>query len=309
MKLLYFFESIRNPVLDAFFSFITHLGSEAAFLAIALFIYWCVNKKAGYYLLFTGFLGITLNQFLKLAFKVERPWVRDKNFTIVESARADAGGYSFPSGHTQNAVGIFGSIGLFFRKKIWVVCLSLSAILLTAVSRMYLGVHTPLDVLVSIALGILLVFLVYPIISKAFENEKAMYILTFITIAIVSAYLCYVEFYSFPADIDPENYKSGLKNAYSLLGAVLAFPLIYFFDKKYVKFDTKATVSVQIIKLSLGLAIALALKSVLKAPLNAIFSGHNIAHAIRYFVLVIFAGVVWPMTFRFFKKIQSKNNL
>jgi len=174
---------------------------------------------------------------------------------------------------------------------------------------MYLGVHTPLDVLVSIALGILLVFLVYPIISKAFENEKAMYILTFITIAIVSAYLCYVEFYSFPADIDPENYKSGLKNAYSLLGAVLAFPLIYFFDKKYVKFDTKATVSVQIIKLSLGLAIALALKSVLKAPLNAIFSGHNIAHAIRYFVLVIFAGVVWPMTFRFFKKIQSKNNL
>lgn len=309
MKLLYFFESIRNPVLDAFFSFITYLGSEAAFLAIALFIYWCVNKKAGYYLLFTGFLGITLNQFLKLAFKVERPWVRDKNFTIVESARADAGGYSFPSGHTQNAVGIFGSIGLFFRKKIWVVCLSLSAILLTAVSRMYLGVHTPLDVLVSIALGILLVFLVYPIISKAFENEKAMYILTFITIAIVSAYLCYVEFYSFPADIDPENYKSGLKNAYSLLGAVLAFPLIYFFDKKYVKFDTEATVSVQIIKLSLGLAIALALKSVLKAPLNAIFSGHNIAHAIRYFVLVIFAGVVWPMTFRFFKKIQSKNNL
>lgn len=306
MELLYFFESIRNPVLDAFFSIVTHLGSEGAFLAIALFVYWCVDKKAGYYMLFTGFLGIALNQFLKLAFRIERPWVKDPNFTIVESARADASGYSFPSGHTQNAVGIFGSIGLYFRRNKWIIGLSASAIILTLVSRMYLGVHTPLDVFVSLGIGLLLVFALYPVVLKAFKKEKLMYALTFGVIALAVLYVLYVEFNNFPIDIDAENYDSGLKNAYSLLGAVLGFPIIYFIDKKYVSFDTKAPLSVQIIKLSLGLVIALALKSVLKAPLYTLFSGHHAASAVRYFVLVIFAGIVWPMTFAFFKKNTGK---
>ena len=47
-----------------------------------------------------GFFGTLVNQFLKLVCRVPRPWVRDPNFTIVEAARADATGYSFPSGHT-----------------------------------------------------------------------------------------------------------------------------------------------------------------------------------------------------------------
>ncbi len=306
MEFLYFLESIRNPVLDAFFSLITHLGSEAAFLAIALFVYWCADKRAGYYLLFTGFVGITLNQFLKLAFRIERPWVRDGNFTIVESARAEATGYSFPSGHTQNAVGVFGSIGLFFRKKKWIVILSCLAIVLTSLSRMYLGVHTPLDVLVSLAVGLVIVFALYPIIKRAFDNEKVMYILMGAVILIATLYLLYVEFYNFPADIDPENYDSGLKNAYSLLGAVLGFPLIYFIDKKYVNFDTKAGLLGQILKLVIGLAIALLLKAVTKAPLYALFGGHHVASAVRYFLLVAFAGIVWPVTFKHFAKIGKE---
>lgn len=304
MEFLYFLESIRNPALDAFFSVVTHLGSESAFLAIALFVYWCVDKKAGYYMLFTGFLGITVNQFLKLSFRIERPWVKDGNFTIVESARADATGYSFPSGHTQNAVGIFGSIGLYFRKNKWIIGLSASAIILTLISRMYLGVHTPLDVFVSLGLGLLLVFTLYPIITKAFENEKNMYALMSGVIILALLYVFYVEFYNFPADIDSANYDSGLKNAYSLLGAVMGFPLIYTLDKKYVNFDTRASILGQIIKLSLGLAIALALKSVLKAPLYAVFSGHHAASAIRYFILVIFAGIVWPLLFDFCRKMK-----
>ena len=306
MELLYFLESIRNPVLDAFFSVITHLGSEGAFLAIALFVYWCVDKRAGYYMLFTGFVGITLNQFLKLAFRIERPWVKNENFTIVESARAEATGYSFPSGHTQNVVGVFGTIAIFFRKRKGIVAASMCAIIFTALSRMYLGVHTPLDVGVSLVLGALLTVSLYPLILKALKNEKVMYVLMGGVILLAFLYLLYVEFYSFPADIDPANYDSGVKNAYSLFGAVLGFPVIYLLDKKHVKFDTQASALGQILKLSIGLVIALLLKALTKAPLYALFSGHHAASAVRYFILVAFAGIVWPMTFGFVKKIDKE---
>ena len=103
MKLLYLLESLRTPAGDWLMSGITHLGGETAFLAVAIFIFWCVDKHEGYYLLTVGFLGTVLNQFLKLLCRIPRPWVLDPDFTIVESARAEATGYSFPSGHSTPA--------------------------------------------------------------------------------------------------------------------------------------------------------------------------------------------------------------
>ncbi len=307
MEFLYFLESIRNPVLDSIMLIITELGSEAIFLAVALCIFWCIDKKAGYYLLITGFIGITFNQFLKLSFRIERPWVKDPKFTIVESARAEATGYSFPSGHTQNITGVFGSIARFFSKKKIVVWISVAVIALVALSRMYLGVHTPLDVGVSLLVGTVLVFLVYPLVMKAFENEKIMYILMGCVIAVALAFVCYTEFFPFPSDIDKANYLSGLKNSYSLLGAVLAFPIIYIVDKKYIKFETDACLWAQAVKLTVGAALALAIKSLLKAPLSAMLDGHYLSNAIRYFAVVIFAGAVWPLTFKFLPKSKAKS--
>ncbi len=308
MEFLYFLESIRNPVLDFIVALITELGSEAVFLGIALFVFWCTDKKAGYYLLITGFIGITLNQFLKLAFRIERPWVKDPNFTIVESARAEATGYSFPSGHTQNVTGVFGSIARFFHKKKAVVISCISVIVLVALSRMYLGVHTPLDVSVSLIVGTVLVFLLYPLVVKAFENEKVMYSVMAGVIVLGIAFVCYTEFFPFPADIDKTNYLEGVKNSYSLLGAVLAFPVIYIVDKKYIKFETDACLWAQIVKLAVGAGLALAIKALLKAPLNALLGAYGVSNAVRYFAVVIFAGIVWPLTFKYFPKSKVKTN-
>ncbi|MBP3332973.1 MAG: phosphatase PAP2 family protein [Clostridia bacterium] len=306
MEFLYFLESLRNPVLDSIMLLVTELGSEAVFLAVALCLFWCIDKKAGYYMLITGFVGISINQFLKLSFRIERPWVKDPNFTIVEEARAEATGYSFPSGHTQNITGVFGSIARFFSKKKLVLWISLVIIALVALSRMYLGVHTPLDVCVSLAVGALLVFVLYPLVMKAFDNEKIMYIIMGCVIAVAIAFVCYTEFYPFSADIDEANYLSGLKNSYSLLGAVLAFPVIYIVDKKYVRFETDACLWGQAVKLVVGAALALAIKSLLKAPLNDLLNGHYASNAIRYFAVVVFAGIIWPLTFRFFPKRKVK---
>lgn len=305
MELLYALESIRTPFLDKLMGLVTNLGGEAVFIVAAIIVFWCLNKSCGYYMMTVGFAGTIINQFLKLWFRIPRPWVKDPNFTIVESARAEATGYSFPSGHTQNAFAVFGAPARFFKNTALRIIFIL-LIALTAFSRMYVGVHTPLDVGVSIIVGTILVFVIYPFFRDMDKSPKKVYIIFSIFIVLAAAFVAFVELYDFPADIDAENYASGLKSAYMILFCAIGLMLTFFIDTKYVHFPTQAVWWAQIIKVVVGLAILLALKSVLKAPLLALFGGHSIAHGVRYFIVILFAGIVWPMTFKFFAKLGKK---
>lgn len=305
MELLYALESIRTPFFDKLMGLVTNLGGEAVFIVAAIIVFWCLNKSCGYYMMTVGFAGTIINQFLKLWFRIPRPWVKDPNFTIVESARAEATGYSFPSGHTQNAFAVFGAPARFFKNTaLRIVFIFLIA--LTAFSRMYVGVHTPLDVGVSLIVGTILVFVIYPFFRDMDKSPKKVYIIFGIFIVLAAAFVAFVELYDFPADIDAENYASGLKNAYMILFCAIGLMLTFFIDTKYVHFHTQAVWWAQIIKVVVGLAILLALKSVLKAPLLALFGGHSVAHGVRYFIVILFAGIVWPMTFKFFAKLGKK---
>lgn len=305
MELLYALESIRTPFFDKLMGLVTNLGGEAVFIVAAIIVFWCLNKSCGYYMMTVGFAGTIINQFLKLWFRIPRPWVKDPNFTIVESARAEATGYSFPSGHTQNAFAVFGAPARFFKNTALRIIFIL-LIALTAFSRMYVGVHTPLDVGVSLIVGTILVFVIYPFFRDMDKSPKKVYIIFSIFIVLAAAFVAFVELYDFPADIDAENYASGLKNAYMILFCAIGLMLTFFIDTKYVHFHTQAVWWAQIIKVVVGLAILLALKSVLKAPLLALFGGHSIAHGVRYFIVILFAGIVWPMTFKFFAKLGKK---
>jgi len=304
MTVLYWLEAIRNPALDVFFSLVTRLGEETFFLVIALVIYWCVDKKRGYYLMTVGFVGTVFNQFLKLAFRIPRPWIQDPNFTIVESAREAATGYSFPSGHTQTAVGVYG--GLAWSSGGWVRILALFPAVLVPLSRMYLGVHTIWDVGVSVAIGLLLVYALWPLFREIERRPNRMYAIVGTMLVLVLVYTAYVELWPFPADIDAHNYASGLKNAYTLLGAVSGMLVVYWLDDRFIQFDTRAPIPGQILKLLLGLLLALAVKSGTKPILMSLFGGHDMAHAVRYFLVVLFAGGLWPLTFRWFAKIGQK---
>lgn len=305
MELLYALESIRTPFLDKLMGLVTNLGGEAVFIVAAIVVFWCLNKSCGYYMMTVGFAGTIINQFLKLWFRIPRPWVKDPNFTIVESARAEATGYSFPSGHTQNAFAVFGAPARFFKNTVLRIVF-IFLIALTAFSRMYVGVHTPLDVGVSLIVGTILVFVIYPFFRDMDKSPKKVYIIFGIFIVLAAAFVAFVELYDFPADIDAENYASGLKNAYMILFCAIGLMLTFFIDTKYVRFPTQAVWWAQIIKVVVGLAILLALKSVLKAPLLALFGGHSVAHGVRYFIVILFAGIVWPMTFKFFAKLGKK---
>lgn len=309
MQFLYFLESIRNPVLDAIMQFFTELGGEAVFLVLALMIFWCVSKEEGYYLLFVGFLGTIFNQFLKLVFRIPRPWVKDPKFTIVESARADATGYSFPSGHTQNVVGTLGGIARWQKQK-WLRIACIATLLLTSFSRMYLGVHTPLDVGVSFVLALALAAALYPAFRTEQTAKKATPWILLGAAALCGGYLLYASAQArcdWPAGSeDLANITHGLKNAYTMMGALLGFLIVYFADEKKLRFDVHAPFWGQVLKLVLGLALIVAIKAGLKPLLVTLFAGSQAESFVRYFVIVIFAGIVWPLTFPFFANIGKK---
>ena len=305
MELLYWLQSIRTPVGDAFFSLITHLGEETLFIVFGLLVFWCLDKWEGYYLLSAGLTGTVINQGLKLWFRIPRPWVRDPEFPIVEAARAEATGYSFPSGHTQSSVGIFGALGRWNRQR-WLRILCVALCLLVPFSRLYLGVHTPADVAVSFALALLLVFGMYPVIRKAVTSPGTMRLLLAGMVAVAALLLAFVTYYPFPADVDVTNLEHGMKNAYTMLGCMAGLWVTYEVDLRWTKFDTKAPLLGQICKLALGLAILLAIKAGLKAPLHALMGNDYLADGLRYFLMVAFAGCLWPQTFPMWAKIGKK---
>lgn len=297
MDILYALEKIRTPFWDGVMSAVTQLGGEVIFIVAAVVVFWCVSKWEGYYLMTIAFCGTVLNQFLKLICRVPRPWVRDPNFTIVESARAEATGYSFPSGHTQNAIGLFGGMARWGGRR-W-VRLGLTALaLVIAFSRMYLGVHTPADVGVSLVLAAALVMGLYPLMRRAQEKPRYMGYVLAAMLVVSGAFVVFVEAYGFSADTDAENLASGIGNAWKMLGAVAGMTLAWLLDRRYIHFETQAVWWVQVIKVAVGMALLLAIKSGLKAPLLALLGHEGLAGGVRYFLLVLTAGAVWPMTFR-----------
>lgn len=297
MDILYALEKIRTPFWNGVMSAVTQLGGEVIFIVAAVVVFWCVRKWEGYYLMTVAFCGTVLNQFLKLICRVPRPWVRDPNFTIVESARAEATGYSFPSGHTQNAIGLFGGMARWGGRR-W-VRLGLTALaLIIAFSRMYLGVHTPADVGVSLVLAAALVLGLYPLMRRAQEKPRYMGYVLAAMLVVSGAFVVFVETCGFPADMDAENLASGIGNAWKMLGAVAGMTLAWLLDRRYIHFETQAVWWVQVIKVAVGMALLLAIKSGLKAPLLALLGHEGLAGGVRYFLLVLVAGAVWPLVFR-----------
>ena len=306
MEFLYWLESIRNPVLDTLMLIFTEFGNELLFIVAGLLMFWCVDKKQGYFVLLTGFFGVYINQFLKIACRIPRPWVLDPNFTIVEAAREAASGYSFPSGHTQTAVGCYGALAVC-RKETWVRIVGIVMCLLIPFTRMYLGVHTPWDVGVSIVIALTLICILWPLFCEFGHRRSLMYPLMGVLSVFAVAFLLFVTLYNFPADIDAANYESAVKNAYKFLGCTLGMWVIYEVDARFIKFDTKtAKWWAQIIKLAVGFGLLLLVMEGSKPLFNLIFKGNYIAYAIRYFCTVLFAGAVWPLTFKWFAKLGVK---
>ncbi len=302
MQLLWALESIRVPFLDRLFSLITYLGDETMLIVLIICMLWCVDKRKGYCLFVIAMTGTAVNQLLKAIFLIPRPWVQDPSFPIVESARAGATGYSFPSGHTQNVTSSFSAFAIWAKRK-WVTLLCAALILLTGFSRMYLGVHTPLDVGVSLFVGLGTTLLCMRIYES--WSSRSLRLLSCLSVLGLVVYLLLAP--KGAANVQ-EFDAHGLESGYTLLGAALGLSFSWFLDEKYLHYEIKARPLAQAAKLICGLGLILAMKSLLKAPLNQLCGESPFANCLRYFLIALFAGAVWPLTFPFWAKLGSSHH-
>ena len=284
MPFLYFLESIRNPFFDWFFGLITHLGEETFFLVIAILFFWCINKREGYFILLTGLIGTVVNQMAKLLFRIPRPWVLDPDFEIVEAAREEATGYSFPSGHTQNIAGTYGSICAYNPKK-WKTALCVTIIVLVAFSRMYLGAHYPSDVIAGLLFGLVFAYLGNKLYDKV-QNKHLLYT------AFLLILTPFIIFFIIKPDPLYEDF-------FKLFGMQAGFTLAVVFEEKLVNLEKSKAVWKNILRIIICVVLALVIKEALKALfVTDILRLSLILDAVRYFVLVFLILGICPWVFK-----------
>lgn len=298
MALLHVLEAGRTGFLDLFFQGVTWLGQDLFTLALVLVLFWCANKNLGYYLLCGEFFALSLNMALKNLFQVPRPWVRDPALAPLPSALPAATGYSFPSGHTANATLVFGSLARRTKGRLprALFCL---AFLLVGFSRLYLGVHTPADVLTSLALSLAAALVLHPVCRRAERSPRFARALSGAAVlwTLAAAVLC--RFVPLRDAAMAEVFASVSKDAWGFFGAACAFFLVRELDEARLRWKTDAAWWAQIGKCVLGLLLTVLLRESVKAPLLALTGDRALCELVRNFLVVLFAGGVWPATFRF----------
>lgn len=137
-------------------------------VVISCILYWGNDRQTGCFILMNAVTGNMCNNLLKNLFQVPRPWVRSEQITPNLKAKAGATGYSFPSGHSEMAGSVFGTMGMLFQKYRWICFLLVVGI---GFSRMFLGVHAPQDVFCGIleSVGI---YLALKKVNQYLEDEK-----------------------------------------------------------------------------------------------------------------------------------------
>ena len=198
---LLFLQNIRigsSVIFDKFFLSITIFGELWLPTLICAIVYWCIDFKAGLYLFSLEGFNSILAHFFKMVACVYRPWILSDKIHPSQLAIPFAKGYSFPSGHSAMSSSVLGGVAFLVRKK-KIACIGLiSLILLIGFSRMWLGVHTPQDVICGLATGLCLVFAVNKMINWAEKNPNryiALAVAADITSALMVIYVCYFNHY------------------------------------------------------------------------------------------------------------------
>lgn len=289
---------IRNGFLDALMLFLTEFGSEIIVIAVVCALYWCVNKKLAYRIGMIFFASGILVQGLKVGFHIERPWVLDKTFEPVAAAKSGATGYSFPSGHTQGAAALYGTLFTATQKR-WFKVICAVMIVLVAFTRLYLGVHTPLDVVVSAAVTLGCVW-VFGKVADALECGNSRDFDLCMILSSLALLLCVFSFFlAAQGIVESEHINDSFKSG----GAGVAFAIGWYLERRYLNFSVRTDrLWKQIVKMAVGVAVTLAIKSGLKliAPDNLTVD------FIRYFCTVFWVIFLYPMLFNRFSLKEEK---
>lgn len=285
MSFLSFLHDLRSPALTAIFRFFTMFGEEVIIVLVLSAIYWCVNKELGFGVAISFFASALLIQGLKIIFRIDRPWVIDPAFVPVAQALAGATGYSFPSGHTQTAASVFGYLGLASGKKRWIAA-SWALVTLVGLSRMYLGVHTPLDVIGAIVLS-----LAVSLLTLAYIRSKRSDTVLLVSLGVLSALVTALALILHARGVIETAYVSDcVKAAGGCIGCAVGF----LWARRKIPFSVQTPrLWQQVLKVVAGLVVLLGIKSGLKIVLG----DSLIMDAIRYFLIALWALALYPLIF------------
>lgn len=285
MNFLWFLEGIRTSAGNGFFQFVTCFGQEAFLLTIICAFYWCIDKTFACQLGLTYFASGLAVQSLKITFRIPRPWILDPDFRPVQSAVPHATGYSFPSGHTQGGTCLFAPLSMKTRKS-FLKLLYIACFLLIGFSRMYLGVHTPKDVICAMLISLAFSLIFSKFFSFFSRHIRLLSIIMSLCAFFVLMYtvilMCFTEL--------PAKYASDCIKA---SGAGLGFSAGLFLEQTKLHFSTETrTHTGQFLKLLSGLLSTAGLKLLLSQ-----FEGALLLQAVEYAILVFWILFLYPCLF------------
>lgn len=251
------FRNSGGAFLADFLSKMTYLGELNTVLIIMAIIYWCVSKDFGTYFLM-GWSGNRLvNGVLKVTVCSYRPWIRDAHIVPYGNSITTATGYSFPSGHTMNAATVYGgsAVNRNLPKALRVVLGILVALI--AFSRIYLGVHTPQDILVGALCGTLVMFLTIKLMRWVSVHPEKDILVVCIGVGIAVIVAFYAAFKPYPMDYDAEGklLVDGAKMAndtFKGIGWCIAFLTGWILERRFVRFSTDIPMVKRITRLTTG---------------------------------------------------------
>ena len=301
---------------ETFFVGLSYIGDGPALVALVLIVYWCVNKRAGQFSFIAFSSGNFVNQLVKNIACVYRPWIRDAAILPAEKAVPGATGYSFPSGHTTGTATSLGSFAWLARKNHkWITIVCIVVILLMMFARVFLGVHTPQDILVGLLLAIVMIAL-----TQAFFNWIDRYdsmmpghnrdiVVMVIVLVVCIASVVFIVLKPYPIDyvngallVDlVEQQKGSLEAAGLMAGLAISWVL----ERRFVNFTTEGLdTRKRIIRGVIGVVIV----GVVFLGGNTLFKlvlPYNYAKMVTYF-FVVFVGVfLAPFVFNKIEKRQQ----
>jgi len=219
------FHDIGTPLLDIIFKVLTDIGGQPVYLFISLLIFWCYDRKMGiramYVIMFSAYVALLA----KTLFGMPRP--PEYLHKVTEND------FGFPSGHALVSSGFWGYMGLRIRNSRIIIAGAI-AIFLVSLSRIYLGVHYPGDVVGGIVFGLTVAFVFYKgetgitgLFEKQDRTTKYLIALFLPSILVLIA--------SLQGDLVKEQIELGLLMASVGVGYLLEEQKIRFHDTKNKK--------------------------------------------------------------------------
>lgn len=278
LLVLQYLRETLGGIFDGMMLEITSFGEPLCTFLLLAFVYWCMDKKAGIYMAGNVGLSCTFSQYFKWLFRVERPWVRDPRVAPVEAALANAGGYSFPSGHTVRTAATWGALATYSRKSNKALCcIGWLVVFLVAFSRNYLGVHTSWDILGAMILAVFSMWLLAKALawSEGGKNRD-------IVLGMIGCIVCFL----------PMLGAGCLSNA----GAAFGMWLGWIVERRFIKFEPCRNSVEKLVRFSVGGLGILLIQTAFSAALK-LWMAPKYASFFTMFILVLFILAVYPFFF------------